>query len=104
MNFSNQTFRDETVNLDGNSFVGCTFVRCVFVYNGVGPVNLADNNIQSPRFVFSGAAASTIDFMSKLYAGGAAQIIEATFDNIRGGNTAPGHDVILGDKNPGAIH
>jgi hypothetical protein len=84
MNFVKQIFTDETVNLDDNSFDECTFVRCALVYKG-GPFRLVGNTLNSPRFVLDGPALNTLRFMSELYRGGAKDIIELTFDSIRGG-------------------
>ena len=104
MRFTNETFADEIITLDDNSFIDCNIVQCDIVYEGTGVGVLANCIIESARFSFTGAAARTLDLMSKLYANGGASIVEATFEAIRSGNTSPGYDVILGDHNPGAVH
>jgi hypothetical protein len=91
MKFINTTYTDETINLDDNDFEGCTFVRCTLVYKG-GVFRLAGNSLDSPRFAFDGAAANTLRFMAELYKGGASDIVESTFDNIRQGTPVPVFD------------
>jgi hypothetical protein len=85
MNFTNKTFTDEQINLDGNVFESCTFVRCHFIYEG-GISGLSGNQLIEPRFSFSGAAANTLKFMAGLYLGGGRDLIEATINNIRKGD------------------
>ena len=38
----NQTYRNETVELDGKSFNGCRFANVTFVYNGTKPTQFTD--------------------------------------------------------------
>ena len=104
MNFTHETFADETVDLDDNAFFECILVRCTLVYKGSGTCSFASCNIHSPQFVFTDAAARTLDFMSKLYANGGANIIEATFDQIRKGNTSADRDLILGAEDSEIIN
>jgi hypothetical protein len=78
-----QTFKDVTIFLDGSNFVECAFERCTLVYSGLMLVGLEANSFKQCKWEFSGSAQNTIVFMSVLYRGGAQELIEATFDNIR---------------------
>lgn len=82
----NQTFTDMVVYLDGASLYDCTFERCTIVISGVLPATL-----HNPRFVncswrATGPAENTISFFASLYRAGAKDLIEATFERIRGKN------------------
>jgi hypothetical protein len=79
-----QTFKDCTIVLDGCSFYTCTFERCVLIYTAALPVILDKNTFAGCRWEFAGAAQETLAFMAGLYADGATEIIEATFDHVRG--------------------
>jgi hypothetical protein len=79
-----QKFKDVTIFLDGSSFIECTFERCTFVYSGLMLVALEDNSFKECKWQFSGSAQNTLAFMGALYGGGLHDLIEATFDNIRG--------------------
>jgi hypothetical protein len=82
----NKKFHDAKISLDGCTFAGCTFERCTFVFSGLLPVDLEGNTIAGDcKWEFAGPAANTIGFMTAIYAqgGGAAQLIEHTFENIR---------------------
>jgi hypothetical protein len=85
MRFENRTFTDEPITLDGNEFVSCVFRRCNVMYSAIGSVVLDGNEFDGCTWGFTGPAASTIDFLARLYSmgGGAQTLIEATFENIR---------------------
>ena len=100
MKFENQTFRDQELDLDGNEFVNCKIENCTLVYRATGKVNLVGNHVSSPKFVFRDSAADTIAFLSTLYQLGLTDLIEGTFNNIRG-KSVSGDDDIL---NSGIIH
>lgn len=83
-----ETFTDETVELDGADFVGCTFEGCELVYRGGEiPRRVEGNTFRDCRWRFEGAAGRTVRFMAALYRGLddlGEQIVERTFDEIRG--------------------
>lgn len=87
MRFDNKTFKNETINLDNNEFHGCHIENCVLRFSGNGPVTMGNNSIIDSPFEFAGPAATTLSFMAGMYSGGAKEIIEATFANIRKGET-----------------
>jgi len=89
MNFQNQQFSEVNVELDFNSFVGCTFSKCKLIYRGLSPVTLKDNNLNDCTYKFDGPAAQAVAFLRDLYASGASQIVEHTLDYIRGNKAPP---------------
>jgi hypothetical protein len=90
MKHRNKTFRDETINLDGNEFDSCTFENCEFVYRGTGSVNFTDCSVSKPVLTFDGSAARTLDLLKLIYPNGFQPIIEYIFNNIRGGGSPSG--------------
>jgi hypothetical protein len=82
---SGQTFTGARVVLDGCTFEGCAFRRCVLVYTGTLPVVLARNSFDAGcRWELSGPARSTLEFLGHLYRSGGERLVENTFDQIRG--------------------
>jgi len=67
MNYDNQSFKDQTVELSGNRFHGCTFERCKLVYRGDISPTFNDNHCIESAFVFADAAIRTIYFLSNIY-------------------------------------
>ena len=80
----NQTFSDVTVYLDGSSFYDCTFERCTVVFSGVLPAVLNNPRFVDCRWEAAGPADLTIKFLASLYKAGTKDLIEATFETIRG--------------------
>ena len=89
----NMTFTGKTIALDGSSFYACDFTDCTLIYNGLLPVTMDGCSFDDCNWQFSGAASNTVGFMKALYAGGAKDLIEATFQNIRG--KTPGRGPLL---------
>ncbi|WP_083870923.1 hypothetical protein [Marinobacter santoriniensis] len=84
------SYRGGTVQLDNNSFTACTFDNCALEFGGTGPVELNECSFNNVQWIFTGAAKNTLNFLHGMYSGmgeGGRQIVEATFDNIRGKNT-----------------
>ena len=90
MKFKDRTFKNEPVNLDNNTYTGCTFNHCEVIYSGGGLPNLTNNSFNECSWIFDGAAARTMQFMTALHnsGGGFLQLIDATIDNIRGKKAA----------------
>jgi hypothetical protein len=82
--FQNETFTNQRVELDGNAYNNCTFVNSQIVYQGTAPVTLQGVKFDNCTWTFDGAAGRTISFMTVLYRGGMAELMEQTFANIRG--------------------
>lgn len=83
-----ETFRGETVVLDYTHYVDCQFEECEMVYHGHGALGLVDCEFLDCHWKLSDAAANTLGFMTTLYhhGGGARELIEQTFKNIRKGD------------------
>jgi hypothetical protein len=87
-NISN-TYDGGKVQLDNNSFTKCSFNNCIMEFGGTGPVELNECGFNNVQWVFTGAAQNTLNFLHGIYSGmgeGGKQLVEATFDNIRGQN------------------
>lgn len=81
--FENQTFLNQSLVIDGNEYDRCKFIGCNIVFTGVQDVSLTHNSFDHCRWSLDGPAARTIQYMAALYAGGARELVEATFKNIR---------------------
>jgi hypothetical protein len=79
----NQTFNDITIYIDGSTYMGCTFQRCIMVFSGVLPVHIVGNKFIQCKWEFAGPAANTVGFLTSLYAGGARDLVEQIFDAVR---------------------
>jgi len=84
-NHQNQSFSNESVELSGNQFHGCTFKNCKLVYRGDISPTFKDNHFIDSVFMFSDAAIRTIYFLSNIYhAGpGGREVVEDMFERIR---------------------
>ncbi len=80
------TFANETVALDGNDYLNCTFTNCEIVFSGTASVNLNGVNFNDCRWTFEGPAGMTVNFMTALYQAGMTELIDQTFENIRRGS------------------
>jgi hypothetical protein len=72
------TITGKQVMLDWNNIQGCHLVDCQLIFLGLGPVILADNQIDGCEFAFSGPAASAVQFLNALEHQ-APEIVRATF-------------------------
>jgi len=83
MKFSNKTFKDETVELDGNQYVDCSFQGCKLVYNGGGIPHFEGVKFEGGSFMFEKGAGNAVEFLRELYHAGLHQNVEAFFDDVR---------------------
>jgi hypothetical protein len=81
-------FTRTRIELDNASYEDCTFTECEIVYSAKGPVHAEGLRFINCRFRFDRAARATMDFLTAMYQF-AAPVVEATFDNIRGGGSSP---------------
>ena len=70
MSMSNQSFKDERIELHGKSFHNCTFENCELIFDGDRPPTLKDNHFTDSTFVFTGAATRTLYLLSNIYHAG----------------------------------
>ena len=94
MNYRDQSFKQERVELHGKSFHGCTFEGCELIFDGDRPPTFKDNQFVDSVFVFTGAATRTLYLLSNIYhAGeGGSEVIENTFADIRA-HKLHGHEI-----------
>lgn len=84
MLYQSRTFTDETVSLDGNEFIACTFTRCELVFSGGIPPKIVRSKHINSRFAFDKSAANTISFLVLLHVIGHRKFVDEVFDRIRG--------------------
>ena len=83
MNFTDKTFQDETVELDGNEYFNCGFHRCNLRYAG-GSIPHFDNcRFEAGSFMLEQGAGNAFEFVRELYHAGLQSNVEAFFDDIR---------------------
>lgn len=83
-----ETFRNSTIQIDGNEYIGCRFEKCSLVFAGADGLTLKGNTFIDCDWGFIGPAANTVMFMTAMYGSeeqGARQLIQQTLDNIRSG-------------------
>ena len=83
-----RTFNDQRIQLDGQLFTSCTFVRCILVYAGGDGGGISGCTINNCVWKLEGAAANTVGFMAAMYHSGESgrDLIEGTIKNIREAN------------------
>src|ERR1700730_5689922 len=83
--YQNHTFRNESVELSGGWFHGCTFENCKLIYRGDLSPTFKDNHFIDSVFEFADAAMRTIYFLSGIYhaGNGGREVVEDTFERIR---------------------
>jgi hypothetical protein len=79
----NKTFNNETVHVDGNSYIGCTFTRTTLIFSAGEMPEFANCEFEQITLDFDGAAQNTLLFLSGLYRGGFQRGVETIFDGIR---------------------
>ena len=79
-------FTNETVVLDGNDYLNCTFTNCEIIFGGKAGVSLHGISFNDCRWTFTGPAGTTINFMTALYQAGVRDMLDQTFENIRRGS------------------
>jgi hypothetical protein len=85
MNFHDQTFTAERIELHGKAFHNCTFRQCELVFDGDRPPTMSDNRFEDSVFVLTGAGARTLYLLSNIYhaGNGGKEVVERLFEDIR---------------------
>ena len=88
MNFHDEIFHNERVELGGNSFHNCTFEHCELVFDGDRSPTFTDNEFIGSVIVFTEQALRTLYFLANIYhaGNGGAEVVDHTFDAIRAGS------------------
>lgn len=84
--FENETFRDRTVEIDGNQYTNCTFIKCRIVFTGFEEGVFDACNFIRCDWGFSGPAASTLNYLAAIYHGlgqTGQDMVEGIFESIR---------------------
>jgi len=88
MEYRDEDFDGKVIDLDGNTFSGCTFRNCSFVFRAKASCLLVACKFkEDSQWAVDGPARGTLQFLSMLYHLGEAgrQVIEKFFDDIRSG-------------------
>ena len=65
-------------------FIAARFEKCTIVITGLMGCVLDDPQFNECKWTFSGPAQNTLTLLSALYRAGARDLVEATFDEVRG--------------------
>lgn len=84
MRYEKKTFVEQSIVIDGHSFIECKLERCQLIYTGAALPTLQHCSFFDCTWKFDGPAARTVMMMTALYGGGMQELIEQTFENIRG--------------------
>ena len=80
-----KTFTNLSICLDGGTFKNCKFRNCQLAFHGLLSVTLDGCDFgEGVTWRFDGPASNVTNFLSALYAGGASELIENFFQQIRG--------------------
>jgi hypothetical protein len=79
-----QVFTGVNIYLDGKSFYRCRFNQCTIIISGMIGCTLVDPQFIDCRWSVTGPAQTTFELLSALYKAGATDLVEATFNQIRG--------------------
>ena len=71
MRYEDRQFRNQTLILDGNSYVRCTIVGCVLSYSGTTEISLTECHMGANEFAYDGYAANTVRTLQALASAGA---------------------------------
>ena len=80
-----KAFSSTIIDLDGRSFIKCSFTNCTFTYAGGKLPVISDCTFNDCRWQFAENAANTIAFLSGMYNGGFDKLVEDTFHEVRKG-------------------
>jgi len=88
MRYVGETFENATINLDGNQFEGCTFVKCRIIYTAADTFSIDGCTFVTCDWLFDGAAERTLYYLSALYRGlgpPAQELVDVIFQQIKEG-------------------
>lgn len=85
----NSIFHGAHIQLEGISYNKCRFTNCTFMYSGMGPVQLENNQIEGTcQLLFTGPAGNTLNFLKMFYGGGGAPLVEQVLQSLRSPQSA----------------
>ncbi|NJL94068.1 MAG: hypothetical protein HC915_10225 [Anaerolineae bacterium] len=83
-NFFNLTFRNQTVEVDGNRYDGCTFMECRLVYRGGELPSFVRCDFDRVNFQLEGGAYQTLKYLTGMYHGGFSSQVEQSLGQMLG--------------------
>ena len=83
--YKNTTFENETFELDGETYVGCSMNNCVLVFRGGDLPFLSGNTFSGCEWRLDDAALRTVRFLQFLHAQGARDVVNEYIKAIQGG-------------------
>ncbi len=73
MRYENQAFENQTLVLDGNEYIGCTFKNCTLVYSASGQGgNIEPLSAEGLQIQYEGAAKVAIELHDQIIEAGVA--------------------------------
>ncbi len=84
--FTNETFRDETIALDGNTYQVCSFTNCRLTYSGGDLPSFVNCDFNGVSINLENGAFQTLRYLTGLYHGGLSGPVDSTLDRIAGYN------------------
>ncbi len=79
----NDTFTNNTIELDGGEFIDSTFADCKLVYHGGVLPRIEQAKLENSRFALRGPAANTIEFLKLLWSLGEHEAVESILADIK---------------------
>jgi hypothetical protein len=76
------TFTHETVQLDGEQFADCEFIKCRLVYSGGAVPKLKDCRFDDCDWKFEDAAGRTLEYMKVVWGAGAKPLVQGLIKEI----------------------
>jgi hypothetical protein len=83
MRISEHDFENQDVVLDFHEFDNCRFTNCKMFIHGYGAFSLISCHFDQCKFLFAGAAVTTLAVLTKMYHGGFRELVEPALENIR---------------------
>jgi hypothetical protein len=79
-----QTFEDEEVVLDFNSYRDCIFEECILIYHGYGDTDLGDSDVQNCSWKFNGPAKRLLNLLASLMREGNRELVTVIVQSVFG--------------------
>lgn len=83
--FQNQSFINESVELDGNRYEACVFNNCRLIYRGGELPNFIRCEFEGVNIQLEDGAYRTLDYLTALYGGGFTKQVEETLTVVERG-------------------
>ncbi len=81
--FTDATFEDQRLYVEGNTYRNCLFKDCIFVVTATATFQMSNNTMDRCGWAFEGPAARTLQLLHVLYHNGQPEFVESVFEQIR---------------------